>query len=436
METSSGISRVLNDKKAVTAILLVIFVIVTIYTQITNTWNDLNNYYRNAGDVLNGLMPYSETVFEYPPLALIFMVIPRIFSWDLTSYHYVSALQALVFILIGAAVTHRISDEFIGDRRRGSVIFLCLFLFGTYFLIARNDIYAAVLTLIGLYLYLKKKYIPAFVIISLAAMIKLYPAIFLIAMIIPILTERKWKLACLVTILSLLVCIIVELPFLIKDPSTAFAYLTYHSDRGLQIESVASGFIMLWGLFFPTDVTHVFSYGSDNIVGTVPDMLALWMNIIMAAALMIFVAVMFIRILRSERAKQKIVPLAALMSVTMITIFIIFSKVYSAQYYIWIVSILIFSQLKCFNKIRRDEIIALLIPFGISTILSYSAYVILDITTFNPVAVTLVVIKNIFTLLLAWELIRLCICETDNEEHEQKKSRFTSFFESLIHARC
>jgi hypothetical protein len=424
---------ILNDRNTVIMLMLVIFTAITAYVEIMNNWGDLANYYRNTEEILSGKMPYSEAVFEYPPLSLIFMMVPRLLSWDVTSFHYMFTAQSLIFILIGAAVIYKISDEFIGDRGRGGLILLCLLIFGTHFLIARNDIYPAVIALIGIWLYLKKKFIPAFVIVSLAAMTKLYPAIFLIAMVIPFLIEKKWKTAITVTAVSLLVCLIVELPFLITDPSTAFAYLSYHSDRGIQIESVASGFIMLCELIVPTDVTWVFSYGSDNIVGTIPDMLAPLMNPLLAVSLIVFVGVMFIRIMKSEEARKNVLPIAALMSLTMILLFIVFSKVYSAQYYIWIVGILIFSQLNCFDRAHRDEILKLLIPFGIFTFLSYTGYVIFDVRTFNAVAVILVVLKNVFTILLTWELIHLCLCETSETKCENTQGAFASLRDSLKH---
>ncbi len=422
---------ILNDRNTVIMLMLVIFTAITAYVEIMNNWGDLANYYRNTEEILSGKMPYSEAVFEYPPLSLIFMMIPRLLSWDVTSFHYMFTAQALIFILIGAAVIYRISDEFIGERGRGGLILLCLLIFGTYFLIARNDIYPAVIALIGMWLYLKQKYIPAFIFVSLAAMTKLYPAIFLVAMVIPFLIERKWKLAFTVTVTSLLVCLIVELPFLITDPSTAFAYLSYHSDRGIQIESVASGFIMLSELIIPTDVTWVFSYGSDNIVGTIPNMLAPWMNILLACSIIVFAGTMFIRIIKSEEARKKAVPLATLMSLTMIMLFIVFSKVYSAQYYIWIVCMLIFSQMKCFDRAHRDEILKLLIFFGIFTFLSYRGYVLFDIKSFNAAAVILVVLKNVLTIMLTWELIHLCICETSAKPSENSRGAFASIRDSI-----
>ena len=75
--------------------------IIFLHITITNGWADLNNYYKNASEVLQGLIPYSQTRFEYPPLALVFMAIPYALSWNKESFFVFYSILACLFFFIG-----------------------------------------------------------------------------------------------------------------------------------------------------------------------------------------------------------------------------------------------------------------------------------------------------------------------------------------------
>lgn len=385
-------------------------------TAFFNMWGDLDHYYDNAGDVLSGLMPYSEAKFEYPPLSLLFMLIPRVLTWDLESFHYGCAILTYVFLVVGSYFLMRIADERIGCRWQTHLIMILLVLFGSYFVIARNDVYPTVMAIIAFWLYLKDRPVLAFVVMSLAAMTKMYPAIFLLPMLVPFLLRREWKDGAVCLIAAVATCLIIELPFLIADPSTAFAYLTYHSDRGMQIEAVASSFFMIYNLIVPGDLSVVFNYGSDNLAGIGPDSLAPFMNPIMALVLLLFVLAVFIRAFRSEQAKSNMGPFVCLVSIAMLMLFVAFSKVYSAQYLIWIVMLLPLTQMSCFNNIYRREVLILLIPFGVFSVFSYIAYMQLGLMDLNTVPILMTFMKNVFHIVLTLVLVSMCWHEARPEE--------------------
>lgn len=398
----------LEDRRVFISLMAVFSALVLIWTARSNMWSDLDHYYDNAGDVLSGLMPYSEAKFEYPPLSLLFMLIPRILTWDLNSFHYGCVILTYVFLIIGSYFLLRIADEHIGCRWQTHLILMLLILFGSYFIITRNDVYPTVLAIIAFWLYLRNRYVFAFIVMALAAMTKMYPAVFLLAMLMPLLMRREWKTGIVCLIAAVATCLIIELPFLLADPSTAFAYLTYHSDRGIQIESVAAGFFMLYNIFVPGDLVVVFNYGSDNISGVGPDTLAPFMNPILFAVLVVFVLAVFIRAFRSERAKKNMGPLVCIVSVTMLMLFVAFSKVYSAQYIIWIVMLLPLTQMSCFRRFDRTMVLAMLIPFGVFSVLSYLGYNSFGLPNLDPIAICLTFLKNIFHISLTLALLRMC----------------------------
>ncbi len=409
---SERIVSALEDRRVFMALMIAASAVVLIFTELCGMWGDLDHYYVNAGDVLDGKMPYSESRFEYPPLSLVFMLIPRILTWDLNSFHYGCAILTYVFIVIGSYFLLKMADERIGCRWQTHLILLCTIIFGSYFVIARNDVYPTVMAIIALWFYMDRKYAPAFVIMSLAALTKLYPALFLIPMLIPFILRRDWRNFGIAFICIAAVGLLVESPFLLTDPDTAFAYLTYHSDRGIQVESVASSFFMVYNMIFPGDLSVVFNYGSDNITGIGPDTLAPYMNTIMWAVLAVFFLAMLVRIARAGMDEGKTYAVLGVMCVTMLMLFIAFSKVYSAQYYIWIVLLLPFTQLSCLSASHRREILLILIPFAIFTMASYLAYMEFGLMRLDSVAIIMTAIKNAFHILLMLELLHMCWYET------------------------
>ena len=398
-EVKAEAVRLLGEKRFIAMMSVAISLLVLVYTELSGNWGDLDHYYVNAGDVLSGKIPYSDMVFEYPPLSLLFMIIPRVLSWDLSSFHYLCAIQTYVFIAIGAHFLYKIADEFIGSRWKAGFVILCLLIFGSYFVIARNDIYPAVMVLIGLWFYLRKDYTLAFILVAVAAMTK-------------ILYRRQWNVAVKAISAVVAVGLLVELPFIIADPSTAFAYLSYHSDRGIKVESVASGFFMLYSLVVPSDITVLFGYGSDNLCGAGPDALAPWMNILTIVAIALFLIVMALKAFKASVSDERMLRLSALTCLAVLMVFITFSKVYSAQYYIWIMLMVPFTQFACFGEGHKHEIIMLMVPFGIFTVLSYTAYLNLGLPSLNAVPILMVVLKNVFHILLTWAVVHMCWYET------------------------
>lgn len=378
------------------------------------SWDDLENYYANAGDVLDGRMPYSDAKFEYPPVALIFMLILRILSWSPVSFYCGFMIETLVFLLIGAYLLSKISDRLIGSRWQVHLILILLPVFSMHFLFARNDAITTVLAILAIWLYIDKRYAPAFVVVAVATMTKLYPAILFLAMIVPFVAQRDWKNLSKGILVTAATCLIIELPFLIADPSTAFAYLTYHSDRGVQLESVVAGFIMVVHLVSDIDIDVVFNYGSHNLTGSIPDAIAPYTNLVLGIVVLAFVAVMIARFVRSDRVKERSVELVCAMSFTLVMLFILFSKVYSAQYLIWVLMLFPLTQLSAFSKNRRTEMLRTIIIFGAISVLSYRLYS-AGLVWLQPVPVLAVFLKNILHILLTMEAVHLCLCESSDE---------------------
>lgn len=298
-------------------------------------WSDVAHYYGFSQRVIDDrLVPYSGFPFEYPPLAIVFMLVPRLFSFNDISYNIAYILFAFVGYLVAAHYTFKLADSY--GYSRGKSVFWVLFAFASlgFFAVTRYDIFPTAMIIIAFWEFRKGKNAWAFAILGLATMTKLFPALAIAALLMVLLVRREWKNLAVGALVSVAVCVLVELPFVIIDPSTAFDYLDYHSDRGLQVESVFAGVIMFFALFVSSDVGVGDSYGSTNLTGVLPEAIAPYMNALTAVVLIVLVLAVLVCAAKKRPACDRDY-LAAVITVAMITVTLVFSKVFSAQYGVW-----------------------------------------------------------------------------------------------------
>lgn len=392
-------------------LIVVLMIVVVLYTSQNNLWGDLNHYYENAGDVLEGKFPYSDSKFEYPPFSLIFMIIPRILSWDVTSYYYACTIFTYVFFTIGLIFLIKILDKYKADRNYAFAISILILIFGNYFVIARNDVYPTVMVIISFWYYANKRYCLSFSIMAIAAMTKIFPILFIPILLVPFFIKSEWKDFFKYGLISVAVCLLIELPFIINDPQTSFDYLIYHSNRGIQIESVASGLLMVYNNYFSPGCVHViFNYGSDNLAGPLSEFIAPLMDYLLAFVLVLFVMWMLIRIKKNKiyTDENKLNCIIALMIESILFTFITFSKVYSAQYLIWISLLLPFAMFSCFEMKYRMILLLLYVPLGLFSMINGYTYLNLGLTSLNDLPVLIVFFKNLFHVGINCVLIYMC----------------------------
>ena len=327
----------LDDKRARFVLFLIYFVMMVSWVSSTYLWGDVDHYWNNINSlIVDGKMPYSGFDFEYPPLTLIVFLIPRVLSPTLDVFHYVFAIFTFIFVLITAHYSYKIADLYGIDRRYSFIIVFMMFIFSTIFIPCRYDIFPAAMTLIGIYYFLVKRYRLAFLIMAVATMIKLYPVLIIMGMSIPFLVKREWKEFVILALICAAVAALSELPFLLDNYHTAFAYLSYHSDRGIQVESLAASILFIIDYFFPDLLYITFNFGSDNIVGPIPDAIASYMNYFMMACVMAFFLWTIFRTARAKVDHERLMAISCIAIEIIVMLFIICGKVYSAQYMIWV----------------------------------------------------------------------------------------------------
>lgn len=380
---------------------------------------DLSNYYGNINDVVDGhLMPYSDFRFEYPPAALLVFLVPRLFSWDLVSFHFSYAIFAALAYVLFARYLLKTTDHYGIQRANVYISIIVLAIVGNQFITARNDIFAVLMVILAFYCFATGRYDLSAAVLAVGAMIKIYPIILVPVFMILFLSRRDWKGMLRYAVVSGCVCLLFELPFIIADPGTAFAYLTYHSDRGLQVEGVVSSMITFVNLFVPIIDEIGIYYGSNTIVGDIPDMCARILDKALYVALIVSVLWMLHRCRRaSVDGDRDGLRILTTMSLIIIFVFITFSKVYSAQYMLWFLSLLPLLLLSPGDG-RYGSMVRFAAYYTIFAIPSSAlAFTIGGMyPEDNVIPILLVLLKNVFHLVLFVFIVRTFIAWTTDAD--------------------
>lgn len=385
---------------------------------------DLTNYYGNISDAVDRhLMPYSDFRFEYPPAALLVFLVPKIFSWDLVSFHFSYAIFAALAYVLFAKYLLKITDHYGIQRANVYISLIVLAIVGNQFITARNDIFAVLMVTLAFYCFAVKRYDLSAVFLAIGAMIKIYPVILVPMFMIIFLSRKDWKGMFRYAIVSGVACVLMELPFIIADPSTAFAYLTYHSDRGLQVEGVVSSVLTFVNLFVPIIDEIGIYYGSNTIVGDIPDMCAHILDKALYILLIISALWMLYRCCRTTLDDdRKEFRILTTISIIILFVFITFSKVYSAQYMLWFLSLLPLLLLSpgdgCYDRMVR--LTAYYVIFAIPS--SALAFTIGGLyPDDNVIPILLVLLKNVLHVVLFIFIIRMFVTWTSDADRRTER---------------
>ena len=190
------------------------------------------------------LLPYRDFVFQYPPLALIPIVLPALITTRPVLYPYVfgafAGLAALAIAFIGWVLrAHLPSDDRDTAHRYLWISAGALFLVGVT-LETRLDVFAAAVVAVALWAALTDRWILAGLLLGAGAAMKVYPALLFPAFLAPLVAQRRHR-EVLTSLLAFLTVgfFACALPALVSWSGFLHA-LELQSSRGLQVESVGA----------------------------------------------------------------------------------------------------------------------------------------------------------------------------------------------------
>jgi len=296
---------------------------------------DIYLYMADASKLLSGLLPYRDFTLEYPPFALIFFALPRVISSSNVLYIEIFQFQAFVFDVIGLFLIFDIGRRLGEAYWKPLAIYTLAVLAVGPIIIQTFDIIPAVMTLAAIYLFWIGNHKTSWAVLALGTLTKIYPIV--IAPIFLFIYYKNGQLRQMRdgVITFLVVCMITILPFVVLGSTSILSLVSYHSQRGVQIESTYSAVMLALAKLGFTTVRTEFSFGSVNLVSPTATVLANLSTYILVGSLLIVYWFIYRQVKPGESQFTRLGAYALLaIAVTMAT-----SKILSPQYFVWLIPI-------------------------------------------------------------------------------------------------
>ena len=267
-----------------------------------------------ANRVFAGEIPYAGFLYEYPPLSLFILILPRLFTSGPVVYAVLFGFEMLVFDIIILFALSKIGIKPLVLYGVGLLLFWRL----PYI---RHDLVPVAAAAVGAVLLLRGRALWASFLWGVGGAIKLYPMV-----AVPALasgaglweTIKRWTLAGGVFVVGILWGVLAFGP-------KALEFLTYHSDRPAMIESLPSNIL----LFLP-GAEVVNTYGSFNTVGPFGGPLVGFFEVFQIVATLLALGVVW---LQRGGMEPNVVAVRGAAAATFA--FAIFGKVLSPHFLFW-----------------------------------------------------------------------------------------------------
>lgn len=312
--------------------------------------------------MLEGQIPYSDFACEYPPLALLFFIIPALFFRSLSLYYIAFATEMFLFDLLVIALIVYISRRLnISTVRSLTAYTLFIAFVAGPIAIQRYDLVPAVLVLVALVALIKGKSKTAWAVLALGVMVKLYPLVIAPLFAIWHIIKGQYRQLVKGMVVFLAIILVLVIPWVIIDAQGLWGSISYHLERGLHAESSYGSFILIGQLLGLTQVKGEFSYGSFNLTSPLADNISKASFYIMATVL---IALYLLFAFQLKKRQKDIISLerpaveteSLLLRYTTLAVlaFLLSSKIFSVQYLIWLCPLL------PLLNIRRSNLIFIL----------------------------------------------------------------------------
>jgi hypothetical protein len=285
--------------------------------------------YERYGEALaDGRVPYRDFALEYPPAALPAFYLPTLahaagYDEAFDILMLACGLAAVAFVALALAELGASSARLAAGTSFAALAPLAL---GSVVL-TRYDLWPTALTAGALAALLAGRERLGLAALALAVAAKGYPLVLLpLALVHVARRDRRRAAIGLAVFVTVLAAVLV--PFALLAPEGLRASFERQAGRPLQIESLGAALLLgahQLGLYGPRVVT---TYGSQNLLGDLPDALASVQTILQLLA----IAVVWILFARGRGSREGLVTAAAAALVA----FVAFAKVLSPQFLIWL----------------------------------------------------------------------------------------------------
>jgi uncharacterized membrane protein len=346
-----------NDARRVLAFCLICIAVNTLIFilvwQALPTADDVGIYFRYARRMLNGELPYRDFLVEYPPVSLPFFLMPALAA-QLFGNLSLGFYQPLFYVQNGlvTSVTLWLVYKLLLKLQPDLTFRALIWRLGSYvlgailislYLFQRYDIGATLFTFGAIYLFLHNRPGWAGSVLALATACKLFPAI-----ILPLFLIYYWHndLSRVRTIARHIAAfaitgLVTTLPFFLLSPSGFLKFLSYHGDRGIEVETIFASVIVFAHYLDFVPALVMIEAASVGLASPWSRPLATLSTLLTLAGL----AALYVYFWRIQLRTTSHEPRAKTLSSSSIIIyqssivilwFIIANKVISPQYMVWL----------------------------------------------------------------------------------------------------
>ena len=307
-----------------------LLVLAWLITFLVHPWSDDSNmdvthFPPRAQEWIDGQLPYRDVKFEYPPLAVPLIGLPKLVT--IGSYKLGFGLIQLGFALTLMALCVLAARLTGGNERRAAFgIAIAPFLAGSlmrgYF-----DVAPITLTVAALVAILYDRVKLGFALLALAVMTKGFPLVVAPIALAWLLGrgQKRQALEGLATLVA--VAGVLGLAVLAFSPGGAWYAIHYQTARPLEIESTPATMLYIWDWLFGQRGRTFGSFGSINLGHAGSGFVTVLCGLLLVSS----IALLTYRAARENQPRALV--LAGLASVAA---FAAFGKVFSPQYVVWL----------------------------------------------------------------------------------------------------
>lgn len=337
---------------------------------------------------------------EYPVGAFLFFkliaflqsLIRPLFSSILQSYYFVFSFSIVISYLISYLVCLKLLKK-TGVRFQLillSYFVLFFYLMNPFLAMSTFDVIPATLVVLSVYYIVRDRVGLSAVFLALATAIKLYPIILMPALFFYVFFKKTRSIKFLLTFFTSLFTIVLFTTIWLPLPVQLDSYL-YHVNRGIELQSLYGNFFaILHKLFFNFTAVVTYEYQTLQIYSENFAILSKFTFPILITILFIIYIIYLKKI-----AKEQSDILLYKYTLILVFAFVLFNKVLSAQFLLWILPLLLLYA----NVVKRGFFLILL--FLLSAVLFPPLFYIQeDFVALGDVSVLLLTVRNVLLLVL------------------------------------
>ncbi|MDB5352617.1 MAG: hypothetical protein JWN86_3864 [Planctomycetota bacterium] len=284
-----------------------------------NLYEDVHAYHDYASGLMRGSVPYRDYPVEYPIAAFPLFLVPRLFAAGLDAFRWAFALEMLAFDALLVWLVANRAERTVGVARGLTWYSLGLAALGGL-PIARFDVAPTALAFASALAWEAGRSGVGGVLAGVGGLMKLFPAV----VAGPGFLSGRGSLRGMIAFG--LTCLFGAIGWWALGGAGVAASMRYHAGRGLEIESLYAGLLIVFAKFAGMPISHDFNHSSVELItpGAAP---------IATVALAIQLGAIGLVLWRFRRCGRHDLPRFA---GACILAFAVFGKVLSPQYVLWV----------------------------------------------------------------------------------------------------